>query len=284
MMGRAARGILDVAGHSQARVIGKRARQHVADRVHRGMAAAIPYQFSYGRYPHTFLERKAPAAISQTPVARVIYVLWTGGNAMSQNRVRNLARLRDLDVPVDLVTERDLDRIVKDGAPIHPSYPDLSLIHRSDYLRAYLMHNHGGAYSDIKPPAPRWGHAFDRLEVSPDLDVIGPPELGAVAVAPLTGRLGRNLRRYHRLAISTNTYVCRPGSAFTAEWLREVERRLDYYACALSESPGNTLGNNPGYPVPWTALLGDVFHPLCLKHHERIGRDDSLRHGQGDYR
>ena len=49
---------------------------------------------------------------------------------------------------------------------------------------------------------------------------------------------------------------------------------MDRWAAALANAPGNTFGTNDGYPVPWTAVQGDVFHPLCLKYDERVLIDD----------
>lgn len=63
--------------------------------------------------------------------------------------------------------------ILKD-APLHPSYSFLSGVHRSDYLRCYLMHHYGGGYSDIKHMHFDIGPLINRLEEGPkDIYVSG---------------------------------------------------------------------------------------------------------------
>ena len=59
-------------------------------------------------------------------------------------------------VDLVLVTPDNLGEWLVDDSPLHPAYEDLSLIHRSDYLRGYLMHHHGGGYIDIKQPLGSW--------------------------------------------------------------------------------------------------------------------------------
>lgn len=34
--------------------------------------------------------------------------------------------------------------------PIHKAFEFLSLIHKSDYLRCYLLYHYGGGYTDVK--------------------------------------------------------------------------------------------------------------------------------------
>ena len=47
---------------------------------------------------------------------------------------------------------------------------------------------------------------------------------------------------------------------------------------------GNVLGDNPGYPIPWGALQGASFQPLCFKYLDRVIVDDRLRPSLADYR
>lgn len=64
--------------------------------------------------------------------------------------------------------------------------------------------------------------------------------------------------------------MARAHSPFTSEWLSEVERRLDYYSSLLAVYPGNTYGDNQGYPIPWTKLGSQVYEPLCWKYLDKI--------------
>ena len=45
----------------------------------------------------------------------------------------------------------------------------------------------------------------------------------------------------------------------------------------LIKYPGNVLGDNEGYPVRWTYLLGEIFHPLVFRLRNDLLIDDSIR-------
>lgn len=238
----------------------------------------VPAEFWYGRYSHTFLERQPPAVTGLNEVPNVIWCFWLGENPLTQNRLSGLQRMREFNpkTPVRLVTAENLAELVVPEHPLHTAYEHLSVVHRSDYLRAYILHHHGGGYSDIKPPLCSWGPALERLRDSnnPVLGVdIGSPKYAS----HLPDRLGSHLRRYYRRVLSGSTIAAKSHTDFTGEWLREVERRLDYYAPALQESPGGVWGRDPSYPIPWTGIMGDVLQPLSLKYQDVIIYDSSVR-------
>ncbi|WP_370894807.1 capsular polysaccharide synthesis protein [Janibacter sp. GXQ6167] len=144
----------------------------------------VPYQFdpeqhkdAWGDFPRMyFLDRDPPPGVSgDRSVPRQIFTLWTGDNEMSPNRIAGLTSLqsRNPDIPIIHVTPDNLSEYVVDEHPIHPAYQHLSLVHRSDYLRAYFMHHHGGGYSDIKSTSHSWTAAFDRITREKILWIIG---------------------------------------------------------------------------------------------------------------
>lgn len=51
-------------------------------------------------------------------------------------------------MPVCLITKDNLSTFIKPEFPLHEAFPYLSAVHRSDYIRAYLMHFYGGAWHD----------------------------------------------------------------------------------------------------------------------------------------
>ena len=166
----------------------RRAASRVArrgiDTGYRAYDRALPYRFDpeqhrdrYGSYPRLyFLHRSAPQRERiQERVPRRIFAFWTGDNALSANRERCLREMRAMHdgLEIVLITPQNLREWVVDGAPIHPAYRHLSLIHRSDYLRAYFMAHHGGGYADIKTPTHSWSRAHPlRLRVDAGA---GPP-------------------------------------------------------------------------------------------------------------
>lgn len=250
----------------------------------RGIELWRPYRYDPARYRRSFLVRSAPAADGESALPRRVFVLWTGTNELSANRQRNLDRLREkLGVPVEFVTPATLDRWVVEGHPLHPAYESLSLVHRSDYLRAYLLHHHGGGYADLKAPVSSWAGAFDSAAEDPKAWVTGFREISAASVVRMPGTLGADIALNHRRLVGTCAFFVRSHTPFTAEWLREVERRLDYYAPQAREHPGGVRGETVGYPVSWTDLLGKIFQPLQLKYLEHVRIDNRLLLDFEDY-
>lgn len=269
-----------------AKLAAKRAAIHGINLAYRPLSLVKPHTFSVGLYPGTFLDGALASTPSVTPVDNVIYCFWTGTNALPPNRIRNLELLRasNQHTEVILVTPDNLPKFVKSGHPLHPAYEHLSLVHKSDYLRAYFMHHYGGGYSDIKEPQNVWLSFFMALGDAPDKWALGFRELSVDMCSQLPGRLGRDLRIHHRAIIGTSAFVMRPFTPFTTEWMDELHARLDSYAAALAEYPGNERGSNPGYPVPWTGILGDIMQPLCLKYRQHLILHDRIKPSFKNYK
>lgn len=155
----------------------------IENRLYRSYSSHTGYTFSLdrhrdarGNFPHEyFLDHEPPPGLTNdAPIERVIYCFWTGTNPMSDSRASALQSLQQVSqVPVILVTPENLDAYVLPDAPLHPSYEHLSLVMRSDYLRAYFMHFHGGGYSDIKNTNHSWVHSFERIDADPLAWVVG---------------------------------------------------------------------------------------------------------------
>lgn len=243
----------------------------------RAAASVVSPDFWYGRYPHTFLERRPPARQHASALPRVIWCFWVGDNPLTPAREAGFASIVDSnpDFTVELVTPERLDDLLVDGHPLHPSYQQLSYNHRSDYLRAYFLHHYGGAYADVKPIVGPWSRPFERFEAS-DAWVMGPPLTRPDWAGNPSGRLEEHLRRYYRSIPSGGMLMARSYTALTAEWLRELERRLDYYAPALWEHPGGIWGQDPAYPIDWMELQGNIFQPLCLKYRSWVLLDSDM--------
>lgn len=245
-------------------------------------------EFSYGRYPHTFLERRPPdGVVTDGAVPNLIWTFWTGDNALTPARKAGLEAMRALNphTPVELVDPSRLDEFIVDGSPLHPGYKYLSLNHRSDYLRAYFLLHYGGAYSDIKTLKWPWREAISRMAADPTKWVAGTALSDPKWAGNVPGRLGRHVRRYYEQVLSGGTLIARAGTPLLAEWVREIERVLDYALPALREAPGGTWGESPAYPLEWMTLQGNIFQPLCLKYQSKISIDPTLSWNEKvDYR
>lgn len=245
----------------------------------------VPYKFDPARYRRSFLVRDIqPDPVRGSEFPRRVFVLWTGTNPLTPARARSLKTLEaTLGLPVVLITPETVDDWVVDGHPLHPGYEHLSLVHRSDYLRAYLLHHHGGGYADLKRPHSSWEAAYDRMVAMPSVWLTGYPELNAQAPARFTRQLGHDIALRHSDLVGLGALLVRSYTPLTAQWLTEVERRMDYYLPQLREFPGAVRGEVVGYPVSWTRLLGGVLHPLMLKHLAHIRQEKDLLMDFTDY-
>lgn len=263
----------------------RRLRSRIMDPVYAKQNRRRPYKFFQQRYEGTFVARAAATGTSADQVLRTLWCFWTDNNEMSDLRSANLNRLREANADLDvvLVTPENLGEYLVDGMAIHPSYERLSAVHRADYLRCYFMHHYGGAYCDVKAPRHPALAALESLELDSDSWVVGYREVSSGLCAQLPGALGRDVRRYHRQLIGCCAFAMRPRTPFTTEWYAEVQRRMDRLAPPLSTCPGNLRGTNAGYPVRWTQLLGEVIHPLCLKHSGHILYNEDLMPVLVDY-
>lgn len=199
----------------------------------------------------------------------VAYVFWTGENDMPQTRQTALEGLRgqNPEINIELVTPNNLSDYVVKHAPLHPAYEYLSFVHRSDYLRSYFMHFHGGAYVDLKPLSGPISHLITQVNSSENVWACGPSELSKFNSSPSTGRLGRDQRKYYRQCIAQYMFAFKPGSSWTYDWYAEVQRRMSYFQDLLVTNPAqDAYGRLGGYPVPWNSLHGIIFTPLALKY------------------
>lgn len=240
-------------------------------------------RFDPSRYPGTFIVQHTVTAVP-SGIPRRVFAVWTGDNDLTPNRARNLDLMRErLGVDVELITPTNLSEWVVASHPLHPAYGHLSLLHRSDYLRAYLLHHHGGGYMDIKEPRHSWRDSFDQAESDAEAWYTGRPETHATDIAPLPGRLGRDIWLSWTHMVGQQSAICRAGSPLTAEWIDEIHHRLDIHFDALLASPGDIRVAPPGYPLKWQTIGSNVLHPLQLKYLDHVRSDRRLDFSWDDY-
>lgn len=238
-------------------------------------------------FKNLFLEKTADIdnQTSYTTIPKVIYCFWTGANEMSENRKNAIASIKaNCGIDVKLITPENIDEYVIEDFPLHKAFPFLSNVHKSDYLRCYFMHHYGGGYSDIKIQLQDWNNAFKNLEESTAY-AIGYQEISKSGTAKLTSfypldaleRLSKEIDRNYYYLIGNGSYIFKRNTNFTDEWITELHRRLDIKYNDLKKNPGNIMGDNIGYPLEWTSILGQIFHPLCLKYHKKLLYDNSLK-------
>lgn len=248
----------------------------------------FPYFYRQNKYPNSFLNRLVRPRDVPSTISKNIYCFWTGDNEITDNRKRCLdMMIKKCGVDVVLVTSENLDKYILPGYDIHPAYPYLSYNHRSDYLRCYFMHHYGGGFSDIKEPNNAWNLAFDKLERSKAW-VLGYPEIGwygAASEGTIDPLIKMDLQNYWRLLLGNGAYICKSNTGFTSDWFAEINNRLDLYLPQLKEHPArDPFGTNKDYPIPWTDLGGNIFHPLCLKYNRKLIKDRAVMPSFENYR
>lgn len=244
----------------------------------------FPFRYNKDRYAGTFLINNVFCQHANKDVNEIVYCFWTGNNPMTENREKAFKLLcQNAGVPVKLIHPENLNNYILTEYPLHEAYSYLSLVHKSDYLRCYFMHHYGGGYSDIKACKYSWKNSFIVFNKS-DKILLGYKEINRYAVPVIDGKLGKDLKTYFLSVKGNCAYICRPYTSFTTEWFNELHRRLDLYLPELKKCPGNVMGDNEGYPIRWTGILGDIFHPLCLKYHDKMMDSPAIKPDFSAYR
>lgn len=238
-----------------------------------------PMHFDPTDFQGTFVVdvNETPRATDE-PVPRRVFVFWTGDNPLTANRREALAAMKRLleGVEVMLVTSRDLPRWEVPGAPYHPLLEKLSYIHRADYLRAYFLHHHGGGYADLKRPTHGWLEVFETMDAGAAWMAGYRVPVRLMTPNMVDARHEKLMKRWSDRRLGQSAYLARPRTPLTAEWLGEVERRLDSWREELLAHPGNERGSNPGYPVPFNSILAQVVDPLQVKYSDHLLYDQRL--------
>lgn len=236
----------------------------------------IPYAIDEEKINNSFLKHTVEKNYVLQQVPKKIYVIWSGENNLSESRLKAIDAIgKDIsEFEIITVTPKNLCNFIRPDRPLHPLYETLSFVHRSDYLRAYLLWAHGGGYTDIKKPKSNWEAAYSDFAKSKSW-ISGYPEI-VYKMIPECAPFGKDLKKVSSKMIGQGAFLARPGNPFLEEWLDEMDRRIDLHAEALKKNPGNAYGTNPGYPLQWTELLAEIIHPLCVKYSEKVMRDKRL--------
>ena len=225
---------------------------------------------------------------------RRIFCFWTDNAKMSRHRRACLDSIvKNSNCRVELVTPENLGGFILKDHPLHEAYRFLHAAHKADYLRCYFMHHHGGGYTDIKQTGFDWNPYFDELENDENLWCVGYRERAPHTAAGPPGEIEKS-RRNWELLLGCGACIFKPGTPFTSEWYRRLLETMDEHSQALCKHPARRRQYryelmmmstsrrarlwkmlHPGhsrYPLRWGRILGEIFHPLCLKHADRLSR------------
>jgi hypothetical protein len=145
------------------------------------------------------------------------------------------------------------------------------------------MLHHGGGYSDIKPCLKPWNKYFEQINNNPEKWSLGLRDRFG-GVPSVDHQIGIDIKKYYNVLIGNCAYIFKPNSPIAKEWMQEVHSRLDTLIVDLRENPGNAFGDNKGYPIEWSYILGQIFHPVILKYHEKVIKIDVDLFSRKNYR
>lgn len=215
-------------------------------------------------------------------IPEVVFIVWFG-DKISNNRLKALNSLvNNLGVPYILITEKNYKYFELNNYPIHRGFQYLSGNHKSDYLRAYLLHNYGGGYHDIKYRDKNWINQWNTFSDS-NIWIKSRAEKRMSSVGYNVDNIGEKMiqTKYKELG-SMCWVICRPRTLYTKELLNRIHTKLDYHITKLSKYPSKKqegyYANKPFskvelhnvYPLRWLEIMGEIFHPLMYKYRSHI--------------
>ena len=248
------------------------------------------YADAHGFYPFDFFLQRTADVEQISPCSKVpdrLWCFWTGDNPLTPNRERALQSIREANrgLRVTLVTPSNLEEHLIDSHPLHEAFPHLSAIHKSDYLRAYFMHHHGGAYSDIKPTKVGFVRAIQRVETTPTYGSLARTILTSTWSATCTGQLGETRDETMPVSQASPHSSPHPIRISRQSGYARLNGESSYHAGDLRRHPAvDPFGLTAGYPITWIGLGADVFQPLQLKYLEHVVIDNMLKPGFTNYR
>ncbi len=220
--------------------------------------------------------------LKQNSVPLVVWCFWYDGQ-MNENRIRSFEMMKThLGVPLCLVTKNNLHQFILPDFPLHPAFDWLSDVHKSDYLRIYLLHHYGGGWHDIKPTQLSYKPVWDEF-TNPEVYFVGKPEIKG-GPAKVFDENGKWMPKFWKDLVATNRWVGKANTPLSSEMFREINQLLDKNFETLKRNPArhpydkkrNKIKQwlrfeNNDYPLEWT-VFGNIFHPLNYKFRQNIKR------------
>lgn len=226
-------------------------------------------------------------------IPKVFFVCWFGGYKknmplMSYKRYESFKSLvKNIEIPVILLTFENYKYFEVKGYPIHKSFDYLTANHKSDYLRAYLLHHYGGGYHDIKFREKSCSNEFDRDDwlLDDNIWMYGRREKNPDCIGYPPGK--DYIKKEYNILVTMCWIICKKNTEYTRNLLNSINNVLDSNYQNLINNPGSkssgyrTLSeqNKNKYPLRWLEIMGEIFHPLMLKYNKHIkyGFPDALK-------
>ena len=206
-----------------------------------------------------------------------LYCFWTGTNPLTENRKTNLKTLKNTGFNVILVTPNNLDNYILKDYPLHRGYQYLSEVHKADYLRCYFMNFYGGGYSDIKRINESWIEHYNKL-IKSDYWGCGYAEKGKGDIGyGKDKKINKLMEINYDKIIGNCSYIFKPNTPLTNEWYKNMMIKMDTIYSQLKKYPSKSItqvySEDYPYPLEWTELLGQIYHPIVYKYEDKLMKD-----------
>lgn len=236
----------------------------------------------------------------------VLFTIWFGKSFTPNRNLQYLTLKKVSKCRIININENNIHLL---KYPIHKSFQYLSSIHKSDYLRCYLMYYYGGGYSDLKKTSSSWIPAFNKLKSNDKLWVVGYDCDGVALPSNLqrslidynetTKEFVKLLQEKKKIFIGVGFFIFKKNTEIVIRWFNELNNRLDYFYEELKKNPAKfdreskngtpypswEGGNlNTKYPICWNRILGQIFYPLQLDYPDRITKGIPKRNDRGNYK
>ena len=219
-----------------------------------------------------------------------IFVIWIGDEAINETRRRALNSIPGHT----LVTKHNFNEYILKDFPLHPAFQYLSTVHKSDYLRCYLMHHYGGGYSDVKHNTIDWAAGFKYITDNPDIMILGVKTTFGHMYAGIeewNEQLKNEILGNGDKLFCMCWFICKPYTQFTTQWIEQVNTKLDSFLERLKAYPAkytrecniprlgyslpqpdweSSKGEHRNYPLSWNLILSQIVFPLQMKFLDNI--------------
>jgi len=190
---------------------------------------------------------------------------WTDDTPMSDSRKECFEQFKYIcGCTVILITPKNLNDYILKEHPLHEGYQYLSALHKSDYLRIYLMHFYGGGYSDVKRATGNWNQAFQDLLNDPTKIINGYHENceGSIGYLPH--------KHYWNVLLGNGALITKKQTELTQALYHALLELMDSNLDELRKHPAKVfndtkdLGTGTGYPLCHSDVMGKNFHKVSL--------------------
>jgi hypothetical protein len=220
----------------------------------------------------------------------VIWCYWEG-TEMNKNRSQSFTYLQEnIGVPVCLLTPNNLSKFILPEHPLPIALKYASIVHRSDFIRAYLMNFYGGGWHDIKATLVSFATCWDLFK-DENVFLIGRPE-SFKGAAKITDENGIYMPDVAADLVSVPAWIARGQTPLSKSIYKNLLNLFLENGNLLKKGPAKHprekyikpknffhkiaiqikylwSGRNPKYPLPWT-VFGNIFHPAVYKYRKHV--------------